>query len=229
MNKQYGVALLAVMIVMLLIAVIGTIAVRSATLGLQLASQRQIQTLLRVSSDAVLFALEHSRQINQAVTLTNVLRYFDDENHAQDELVFCYWAQSRQFLDLQQPSVIHLENNAPEHNGSRGFCRANHYATGRDAVISQVYFKKGSIRTQPFAAAPLGSELGQQSMISASIPIEITVVSVLPSLSGQSDTAIESCFQRSTTQVMACFKQLNVPLNVQRADYQVRNWLRRAI
>lgn len=47
------------------------------------------------------------------------------------------------------------------------------------------------------------------------------MISVLPSFSGASSSQIENCFKQRASLVGACFDGLNIPYNMQHADYIV--------
>lgn len=220
MSGQRGAALLLVLIMMVLISVVGTLAVNSSILGLKLASNSQIQALLLQRSDAVLFALEDRQLIAQQFNAQGVLGYFNREGRAQDQLVFCYRTQSTTFMDLQQAAVIRA-NGSIDPQATQGFCRANDYATSRATVISQLYLRKNSQPLAIFSFVPLGNSLGQSPLPLQSEQISVTVISIFPSWSGRSGREIESCFQQLESQVMACFRRLNVPFNLQHAEYRI--------
>lgn len=224
MNKQSGTVLLLVLVVIVFISAVATIAVRSSMLALRLSSNHQIQALLLESSDAVLFALEDPQLIDQQFNERGVLGYFNRDDHAQDQLVFCYRAQSTTFIDMQRAGVIRADGSIDPQT-TQGFCRADQYATGRATVLSQLYMKKNNTPLSAFSFTPLGSSLGQTAFAPKSEQIAVTVISILPNFSGRSGSEIESCFQRAAQQVMTCFARLNIPFNLQHADYSAGSWL----
>jgi len=54
-NSQRGAALIVVMFVLLLVAVVGSMAIRQSITGLNIATNSQVQSLLQQNTDAVFF------------------------------------------------------------------------------------------------------------------------------------------------------------------------------
>lgn len=226
MNKtqQQGAALLFVLIVIVFIAAVGTIAVRSSLLALKLASNSQVHARLLANSDAALFALEDPMHIAAQFDAQGLVAYFNHDEHAQDQLVFCYQAETATVLDIQHAAVIGAEG-AIRSTANQGFCRVAPYTGGRAAVLTQLYLKKNHTALPIFSFIPLGNSLGQTAFAPEHQQLAVTVISVLPNQSDHSAEDIASCFQQAEHQVMACFRQLNVPFNLQRADYNAGRWL----
>ena len=141
MKKQLGSALIIVLVILVLVTLIGTLAVRSGILGLKLATNSQIQSLLLENSNSALFNLENPAQVRRQLAGDGMYYYFDKSENAADELVFCYRASQSQFFSMNNASVIDSSGGITK-NGVGGFCKANEFATGRSAILSQVYLKK---------------------------------------------------------------------------------------
>lgn len=222
MRHQLGSALIIVLVMLVLIASIGTWAIKSGMLGLRLATNSQVQALLLENTNAALFNLEDPDQIARQLAGDGMYSYFNDDSNANDELVFCYRASEPTFFSMQKASVIDPQGGTTK-NGVGGFCKATQFATGRSAVLSQVYLKKNVDNAAPFTLQPEGTSLGVSSnnipMVSNNI--SATVISVLPSFSTATSTEIEACFRKRASEVSSCFKQLNIPFNTQKADYIV--------
>lgn len=62
MKKQLGSALIIVLVILVLVTLIGTLAVRSGILGLKLATNSQVSALLLENSDSALFNIENPHQ-----------------------------------------------------------------------------------------------------------------------------------------------------------------------
>ena len=222
MKRQLGSALVIVLVMLVLIVSIGTWAIKSGVLGLRLATNSQVQALLLENSNAALFNLEDPKQVARQLAADGMYSYFNDANNADDELVFCYRASQSTFFSMQNASVIDPQGGTTK-NGVNGFCKATQYATGRSAVLSQVYLRKNINNADPLSLVPKGTSLGASL---TSIPmvlnnISATVISVLPSFSSATSTQIENCFRKRAAEVSACFMQLNIPFNTQKADYTV--------
>lgn len=222
MKRQSGSALIIVLVVLVLIVSIGTLAIRSGILGLKLATNSQVQALLLENSNAALFNLEDPSQIARQLAADGMYSYFNDAANANDELVFCYRASQATFFSMQNASVIDAQGGTTK-NGVAGFCKATQFATGRSAVLSQVYLRRNVDNADPLSLLPQGTSLGASlsSIPMVSNNISATVISVLPSFSSAENDDIEECFRNRAAEVSACFEDLNIPFNTQKADYIV--------
>ena len=220
MIHQKGSTLIIVLIVLLLVTIIGTIAVRSSILGLGIATNNQVNALLLENSDAALFNLENPNTVERQLATDGMYGYFSSASNASDELVFCYRAAESNFFSLQKSSAI-TPSNSTTKIGVAGFCTANAFATGRNAVLSQVYLAKATTTSSPFASVPKGSSLGAGSVAATSMTISATVVSVLPSFAAATSASIEACFKERASLVGACFAGLDIPYNIQHSDFTV--------
>lgn len=223
MSKQQGSTLVIVLIVLILVTLIGAMGVRTGIFGLKLATNSQIQALLLESSNAALFNLEDPAQVERQMAGDGMYSYFNASNNANDELVFCYRASQRQFFSMQNASVITPNGNTNK-IGVTGFCKATQFATGRSAVLTQVYLKKNIMSDeQIFEHVSKGTSTGASSenIPVVSNSISATVISVLPSFSSATNERIETCFREKRAEVSQCFKELNIPFNTQHADYIV--------
>lgn len=220
MNKQQGVTLIIVLVLVLLITVVGTLAIRASIVGLKVATNSQIQALLLENSDAALFNIEDPRMVVRQLAQDGMFSYFNAAENSEDELVFCYRAAAADFFRLDQASVI-SPNGMTTKIGESGFCKANQFATGRPAILAQVYLTKNMEASAPLSQLNQGTSLGQSLLPIVSHQIGVTVISVLPGFSNISSTQLEDCFKQRASQVSQCFNQYNVPYNTQHADYVV--------
>ena len=220
MKKQQGSALIIVLVILVLVTLIGTLAIRSGILGLKLATNSQIQALLLENSNSALFNLEDPSQVARQLALDGMFAYFNSAANADDELVFCYRAAQNAFYDFSKASVIAADGTTTK-IGVDGYCKANQFAMGRSAVLSQVYLTKSSTVSAPFGSVPKGTSIGQSNVPATSNNIGATVISVLPSFAGASSTEIEACFKQRASAVGACFDGLGIPYNMQHSDYTV--------
>ena len=220
MKKQQGSALIIVLVILVLVTLIGTLAIRSGILGLKLATNSQIQALLLENSNSALFNLEDPSQVARQLALDGMFAYFNSAANADDELVFCYRAAQNAFYDFPKASVIAADGTTTK-IGVDGYCKANQFAMGRSAVLSQVYLTKSSTVSAPFGSVPKGTSLGESNVPAISNNIGATVISVLPSFAGATTAQIENCFKQRASAVGACFVGLNIPYNMQHSDYVV--------
>ena len=220
MKKQLGSALIIVLVILVLVTLIGTLAVRSGILGLKLATNSQVSALLLENSDSALFNIENPDQVARQLALDGMFAYFNSSANADDELVFCYRAAQASFYSFSKASAITADGTTTK-IGVDGFCKANQFAMGRSAVLSQVYLTKSSTVSAPFGSVPKGTSIGQSNVPATSNNIGATVISVLPSFAGATTAQIENCFKQRASAVGACFVGLNIPYNMQHSDYTV--------
>lgn len=220
MKQQKGATLIVVLVILILITLVGTLAVRSGILGLRLATNSQVQALLLENSNAALFNLENPNQVERQLAQDGMYSYFNSAANAEDELVFCYRASQSTFFSMSQASAISRTGSKTK-IGVTGYCKANQFATGRSAVLAQVYLKKNIDNVVPFAHVAQNTSIGSSSLPVVSNSISVTVISVLPSFSSATKSEIEACFRERAANVSRCFEGLNIPYNTQRADYVV--------
>ena len=216
--KQYqkGATLIVVLFVLIFMVLIGTLAVKQSLVGLNVATNSQVQSLMRQTADAVFFSLERDNQ-NSAIFQKNLssLGLFGmvkSDAFLNKELVFCYRPKTQnQVFNIQNASIIYPTETDDINNselGSKGFCKytSSDYSSGRDFMISQVAVKKSSLSTDvPFKFYPLGTDA--------------------------STVQLNNCFKnhindKSTkypdqTTVAECFSDLGVPYSQQVMDYAV--------
>ncbi len=220
MKQQRGATLITVLIILVLVTLLGTIAIKSGMLGLKIATNSQVNALLMGNSDSALFNIENPDQIARQMASDGMFAYFNSSANADDELVFCYRAAETSFFKLAKASVITPDGSTTK-IGVGGFCKANEFASGRSAILSQVYLTKNVTTSTPFGGAPIGTSLGQSNVPVTTNNIGATVISVLPSFAGATSAKIEACFKQPASAVGACFEELNIPYNMQHSDYTV--------
>ncbi|MCU4311560.1 pilus assembly protein PilX [Acinetobacter variabilis] len=228
MKQQQGATLIVVLIILVIVTLLGTIAVKTGILGLKIATNTQVNALLLENSDAALFNVENPNDVARQLAQDGMFAYFNSAANADDELVFCYRASESSFFSLNKASAITNNGATTTKIGIDGFCAADQFATGRSAVLSQVYLTKSSTPATPFGSVPKGTSLGQSVVPMIANNIGATVISVLPSFAGATDTQIQGCFKKpsikydsSTETVSECFDNLGIPYNMQHADYVV--------
>ena len=220
MKQQKGATLITVLVILIVITLLGTIAVKMGIVGLKIATNSQVNALLLENSDSALFNIENPAEVERQLALVGMFAYFNSSANANDELVFCYRASENSFFKLSKASAI-TEDGSTTKIGVDGFCKANQFAMGRSAVLSQVYLTKSSTVSAPFGSVPKGTSLGQSNVPATTNNIGATVISVLPSFAGATTTQIENCFKQRASAVGACFDGLGIPYNMQHSDYTV--------
>ncbi|MHA3092572.1 pilus assembly PilX family protein [Acinetobacter brisouii] len=220
-RSQQGATLIVVLIILLFMTIIGTLAMRQSLVSLNIATNGQAQQLMFENSDTALFKIEDPTQVESQLATNGMFAYFDSDDHKTDELVFCYKGANSTFFNLQNASVISSDGTTTK-NGSDGYCQATWFSTGRSVILSQVYLSLVNTTSQPLVNLTIGTSAGASNNIpNTTKRIAVTVISVLPSFSSASSTDIENCFKQNSSQVRACFRNLNIPYNLQRADYTV--------
>ncbi len=106
MKQQQGATLITVLIILVLVTVLGTIAVKTGILGLKIATNSQVNALLLENSDAALFNVENPDDVARQLALDGMFAYFNSAANADDELVFCYRASESSFFSLNKASAI---------------------------------------------------------------------------------------------------------------------------
>lgn len=217
-KHQQGATLIIVLIVLLLVTIIGTIAMRSGILNLNLSTNNQVNNLLIESNDAALMSLENPNFVEERLLANGMYGYFLTSGNENDEMAFCYNANNSSFFSLSRASIVGLSKL-----GANGYCTATTFATGRKAVITQVYLRKITRdESVPFANASKGTGLGSGNTFNLkSNIIATTVVSVFPAFVSISDNDLRACFQKGSNAVEKCFDDENVPYNVQYSEYNV--------
>lgn len=217
MIRQKGATLLLVLVIILLLSLISTIAIRSSILSLGQARQSQLYVQLWQNSDAVLFALEDKKLINQPMAWPAIWVYFQDHQHDQNELVSCY-RTTVLALDIQQMGVI---NDRGKVSSRRGFCQINSSNIKHGRVLSQLYIRKNHHRLPPLMGSPLAMSLGQSHFTNLAQQFEVTVISVVTQSDQQALSNIEGCLQQAQQQAQFCLSQSNARFNVQHAVYGI--------
>jgi Tfp pilus assembly protein PilX len=220
MKYQNGATLIIILIILVIITIIGTFAVRSSVLGLRIATNSQVQTLLMENTNAALFNIENPDNVARNLAQDGMFSYFNSSANADDELVFCYQGKATTFFSMTKASAI--SNGSTTKIGTSGFCKATYFASARSAVLSQVYIKKNkAVGQTPLSHLIQGTSVGQTPLPVVSNSISVTAISVLPTFSSATNTQIETCFKKPSREVTACFAEENIPYNTQHADYIV--------
>lgn len=230
MNKQSGATLIVVLVMLVLITLVGTWALKSSILTLKISTNSQVRSLLLENSNSALFNIEDPNQVARHLALDGMFSYFNGVQNQDDELIFCYRPSSMfTFYSMDKASVI-TKDGSTQKMGITGFCKKGEFSSGRSAIQAQVYLKKNVEVGLPFSSVPIGTSLGGSEVPVVSNNISATVISILPSFAGANTTTdkIEACFKKTaikkdkdTETVEECFQKLNIPYNLQHADYIV--------
>lgn len=213
---QKGVTLITTMIVLLLVTIIGTLAIRYAVTGLKVSTNSQVRQLLIQSADTPFFIIRNM-QPQQLKKLDNVIGLALSNGYLDREYVFCYRPRTQknfgQINNVAQISpytstgvVTTSEVMRLIQGNNNSFCSlSSDFGSARDAVVTQVsvalitnnldqnekgqYLPEG---TNVSGASPLGKPLtGTQRF-------RVTTIAMLPSYSNASlSTVQEECLSTS--------------------------------
>ncbi|NHC02903.1 hypothetical protein G9F31_03845 [Acinetobacter sp. 187] len=150
LKHQQGVTLITTLIVLLLVTVIGTLAVRYAMTGLKVSTNSQVKQILIQSADTPFFIIRNMtpQQIRQ---LDNVIGLALSNGYLDREYVFCYRPKSQKNFaaigsNIAQISpydssgdVITEDTMRLIQGNNSSFCSlTTDFGSGRDAVVTQV-------------------------------------------------------------------------------------------
>ncbi len=212
---QKGSTLIVVLILLVVITIIGSLAIRSSLVSLNIATNSQAQQLLVQSSDAAIYKVEDPDFFVRNLALDGLFGYIKANENKGKELVFCYRGDQAQFFDLNKASVMEwVSGTTPDNNnfGTSGYCRlggGNFFTSKRQAVMTQVAVKvldHSAVSVLNDAANPF--EYMQQGTDTETAKIEagdrvlVVATSIIPTLAnGVTDAQINECFSGRMNQV----------------------------
>ena len=228
MKKEQGAAMIIVLVVLLLIAIAGTIAMRSGVFGSRLAANTQVGNLLINSNDAALTKFEDMREddVRANFAPNGMYYYLLEPVNAANELVFCYRNDRNEVFSMANASVL---LSAGGTSGTVGFCDESTFSSGRNAVITQIHMKRQDTGADSFV---LGSTLNENILTTQkTINISLSAISIIPAYANNTiaNADIQDCFRRTafktgTVETNAeCFARLNMPYEVQSTDFTSGN------
>ena len=209
-SNQQGVTLITTMIVLILVTVIGTLAVRYAMTGLKVSTNSQVMQLLNHSADTPLYIIRNMEP-NVIRRLDNVIGLALKNGFADREYVFCYRPKSQknfaQINNVAQISPytatgtkITTDQMRLIQGNANSFCSlATDYGSARDAVVTQVAVtlisnQNGSVEKGQYLPEGTNvsgaSHLGQAS--TGTQRFRVTTTSMLPSYSTASLTTVQN-------------------------------------
>lgn len=238
LSSQKGATLIIVLIMLLLITIIGTWAIRGSITSLNIATNTQAQALLKQSSDAVFFKLENDT--SNDLILANmqigdgILAYLMRAENKGKELVFCIRGNvENNWEGARQGSIVYWQGSTINNRelGANGFCQATRsadFTSGRQAILTRV-----AIRVAPssndFGHMVDGDDKeGKGKDISTVI---VNATSLLPNLSTATDAQVNACISNFTTfvdgslnnsTVMDCLSDFRIPYSSQEMVYTLR-------
>lgn len=244
-HSQRGATLIVVLLVTLIIAIIGTMAVRTSTTDLKTATASQVQKLNFQAVDASLSMLEAEARHKRAAEPTGMLGFLRlSDQKIGREVVFCFKPQSGKFFNLTAVTEKTADGSGTVSPYSTGYCdtkESKDYISHRQASMVQLSLtrKKEPSRGEAFDKQFVLSTLPSQEKVgggSAIEPMSVEAVSssVLPGYVTASSSSLNGCLQKgadyiaddhtqsSPTTVYGCLKKKGVPFHQQQQTYELK-------
>ena len=234
-----GSVLIVVLVMLVLLTLVGTWAIRGSITSLKIATNAQAQALLKQTSDSVFFTLEN--KTDDELVFTNMrigdgmLNYTLRPENKGKELVFCVRGTVvDNFAGSRLASVVYWDGKSIKNSdmGKNGFCevgRMTDFLSGRNAVLTQVTIR-ASENARDWEHMMEGDD--KESSKSTGIQkVVITATSILPSLSDSPQSSINECLNSYTSfvddvikneTVTGCLSSENVPYSTQEMEYTMK-------
>ncbi|WP_436659927.1 PilX N-terminal domain-containing pilus assembly protein [Acinetobacter sp. P1(2025)] len=246
---QTGATLIVVLILLLVLTVVGTLAIRGSLTALNIATNSQVQQLLLQNSDAAIFNVENPTLIERNNAYDGLFGLVKADANKGKELVFCYRGAATSFYNISRASFMQWVSGTSPNNaelGLDGYCKldnsTNFFTSGRKAVMTQVSIKVNVNSNnlvgveQAFQHMQRGTD-PEAAKIDESEKILVIATSIVPSMSSASDEDINACFSNHMNQVVIpsgvtpatgmsksvseCLHDLGVPVNTQVTEYNL--------
>lgn len=239
-QDQAGSVLIVVLVMLVLLTLVGTWAIRGSITSLKIATNAQAQALLKQTSDSVFYTLENKTDDALAFTQMRIgdgmLNYTLRPENKGKELVFCVrGAVVDNFEGSRLASVAYWDDQGVISNtemGKNGFCQKNRitdFLSGRNAVMTQVTVRAAS--NDRDWEHMLEADDKESSKSTGIQKVVITATSILPNFSEASTTEINTCLTnftsfvdeaRQNTTVTDCLSDKNVPYSTQEMEYTIK-------
>lgn len=247
-KSQSGVTLIVVLLFLVALTIIGTLAIRQSIVGLDVATNSQVQQLQMQNSDSSFFRAEDKERLVEALSSIGFYRMRDNDNDKNKELVFCFRGDQVQFFNDNKASIIEWEQGKTKptnsNMGKDGFCdttvqSTNFFTSSRKVVMTQVSVKFSTetgldpLRHLATGIDPKGTQSTEAK------PVKIFVVSVMPTLSSTNRDDVNACLQEHMSEVTIptnttvtetspyrknvndCLAELNVPFSAYVTEYNI--------
>lgn len=238
-NAQSGAVLIVVLIMLVLLTLVGTWAIRGSINSLKISTNAQAQVLLKQTSDAVFFGLENKTDDELIFTQMRIgdgmLNYTLRPENKGKELVFCMRGETTDnFAGSRLASVVYWQGKSINNSemGKNGFCQVNRigdFLSGRNAVLTQVTVRAGSSdRDWEHMMEGDDKETSKSTGIQK---VVITATSLLPKLSNSTTDEVNACLTDYTSfedeavlneTVTDCLSSINVPYSTQEMEYTLK-------
>lgn len=247
-SAQQGATLIVVLMILLMVTIVGSLAIRTAMTSLNIATNTQVGQFLSQTADTPINQV-YTSDLSKMVDLSGVIgmALADSKNNPGKEYVFCYRPLSTQKFgsSLNVVSIIAkadksgLDSSRTE--GSVGaFCDLDaDFGSKRQAVVTQIAVKiptDVSADTAPGALLGRGTNLSEGTIMPRNVVeqqrIRVTTTAVIPAFT-KNISGGNSCMQShindnldadtaSMTTVADCLNGLGIPVNSQVQDFNLQ-------
>jgi len=97
--RQKGATLIVVLILLVIITIVGTLAIRQSITSLAIATNSQAQTLLMQTADSIFFTIERDNAVlanlQKNISALGLFGVVKPDSYINKELVFCYRPKNR--------------------------------------------------------------------------------------------------------------------------------------
>ncbi|MFW1952512.1 PilX N-terminal domain-containing pilus assembly protein [Acinetobacter beijerinckii] len=240
LHAQAGSVLIVVLVMLVLLTLVGTWAIRGSIVSLKIATNSQAQALLKQTSDSVFYTLENKTDNELSFAQMRIgdgmLNYTLRPENKGKELVFCVRGSvADNFSGSRLSSVAYWNDNGAINNtemGKNGFCQMNRltdFLSGRNAVMTQVTVRAAT--NDKDWEHMLEGDDKETSKSTGIQKVAITATSILPNFSEASTTDINTCLTNFTSfvdeakkneTVTDCLSDKNVPYSTQQMEYTIK-------
>lgn len=238
-NKQSGATLIVVLMMLIVITLAGTWAIRSSITTLNISTNAQVQSLLMQTSDSIFYQLENKTSNDLTFAQMRIgdgmLAYVLRPENKGKELVFCVRGNvTDNFAGSRLASVVYWQGSDIVNSelGQNGFCQTTRgdYLSGRQAVMTQVAIRAAS--TSNDWEHFMDGDDKESSKSTGIQRVVITSTSLLPHLSSVSTVTLNNCLKNFTSfndpllgndTVTDCLANHSVPYSTQHMEYSLRS------
>lgn len=229
-KHERGSTLIVVLMILLLITIVGTLAIRQSISSLKLVSNNQMQTLLLQNADAALLKFQRPETTQTIAGANGIIGFFKNEDNWNKELIFCFKGNAP--FALSNASWLYWQNTTKQSQlmaTGGGACQAGDSSSGRSQVVTQVHIKRAASTSQPFSDLARGTDTNS-AKTENSMRLRVYVTSVMKGLlanpSNDLFDANTGCLNKSIEPpsgvqgLVQCLKSKNILYSTQVAEYR---------
>lgn len=235
-SSQRGAALIYVLLVLLIILIAGTYAIRQGIVSLKISTNSQVQALLSQSNNSALYKIQSPQFLKSYLSLSGMFGFILQPQNVDKEMVFCFKSSTQNYFDVLNASVIYMPLGTTAINNDSssmaGYCNpnsnvlTNFFTSSRKAILTQVTIRQiANENLTPLSDAIEGTDSSNLSLVNNRASFKVYVVSLLPKLSSASDSDIYACLSEHMSQPPAtatvqttptdCLAALGIPYDSQ--------------